>query len=50
MVDILYQELEMRLHHGGQHIKHLFHSLLLLADWAAMFKHTLSTQVSGRSV
>lgn len=32
MVDILYHEHEMRLHHGGRHIKHLFLSLHWLAD------------------
>ena len=47
MVDILCQEHEMRLHHGGQHIKHLFLLLLSLVDWVATSKHTLSTQVSG---
>ena len=32
MVDISYQEHEMRLRHGGQRTKHLFLSLLSLVD------------------
>lgn len=32
MVDILYHEHEMRLHHGGRHTKHLYLSLLLPVD------------------
>lgn len=47
-VGILYREHEMRLHHGGQHTKHLFLSLLLLEDLVATSKHTLFIQVSGR--
>lgn len=50
MVDILYREHEMRLHHGGQHTKHLSLLLLLLVGWVATSKRTLSTQVLGRSV